>query len=87
MTAQDDSAIIEVRDLVKVYGDDTRAVDGISFGVATGELFGFLGPNGAGKTTTIRVLATLLQPTAGTARVAGFDVTAHPGEVRKRLGL
>ncbi|HEX9642010.1 MAG TPA: adenylosuccinate lyase [Candidatus Krumholzibacteria bacterium] len=87
MTELPDSAIIEVRDLVKVYGDDTRAVDGISFGVARGELFGFLGPNGAGKTTTIRILATLLQPTEGTARVAGFDVTTHPGEVRKRLGL
>jgi ABC-2 type transport system ATP-binding protein len=79
--------IIEVTDLVKVYGKDTRAVDGISFGVATGELFGFLGPNGAGKTTTIKVLATLLDPTEGTARVAGFDVRTHPAEVRRRLGL
>ena len=87
MTAHDDSAIIEVQDLVKVYGGDTRAVDGISFAVATGELFGFLGPNGAGKTTTIRILATLLEPTAGVARLAGFDVTKHPAEVRKRLGL
>ena len=80
-------AIIEVRDLVKVYGGETRALDGITFEVAPGELFGFLGPNGAGKTTTIRILATLLKPTAGTARVAGFDVAAHPHEVRKRLGL
>jgi ABC-2 type transport system ATP-binding protein len=80
-------AVIEVSDLVKVYGKDTRAVDGISFGVAAGELFGFLGPNGAGKTTTIKVLATLLEPTQGSARVAGFDVTKHPAEVRKRLGL
>ena len=86
MTAHD-TAIIEVQDLVKVYAGDTRAVDGISFGVATGELFGFLGPNGAGKTTTIRILATLLEPTEGFARVAGFDVTKHPAEVRKRLGL
>jgi ABC-2 type transport system ATP-binding protein len=81
------SPVIEVSDLVKVYGDDTRAVDGISFGVAPGELFGFLGPNGAGKTTTIKVLATLLEPTEGTARVAGFDVRTHPAEVRRRLGL
>jgi ABC-2 type transport system ATP-binding protein len=80
-------AIIEVRDLVKVYGGDTRALDGITFDVAPGELFGFLGPNGAGKTTTIRILATLLRPTSGTARVAGFDVLARPHEVRKRLGL
>ena len=82
--------IIEVRDLVKVYGKgdkQTRAVDGISFDVAPGELFGFLGPNGAGKTTTIRVLATLLAPTSGSVRVAGIDVTRHPHEVRKRLGL
>ena len=80
-------AVIEVRDLVKVYGSETRAVDGITFDVAPGELFGFLGPNGAGKTTTIRILATLLRQTGGTARVAGFDVASHPGEVRKRLGL
>jgi daunorubicin resistance ABC transporter ATP-binding subunit len=81
------SAVIEVRDLVKVYGGQTRAVDGISFEVAPGELFGFLGPNGAGKTTTIRILATLLRQTAGSARVAGFDVAAQPAEVRRRLGL
>ena len=79
--------IIEVRDLVKVYGTETRAVDGITFEVGPGELFGFLGPNGAGKTTTIRILATLLRQTSGSARVAGFDVATHPGEVRKRLGL
>ena len=79
--------VIEVRDLVKVYGGETRAVDGITFEVAPGELFGFLGPNGADKTTTIRILATLLRQTEGTARVAGFDVSTHPGEVRTRLGL
>jgi ABC-2 type transport system ATP-binding protein len=82
-----DAPIIEVDDLVKVYGGDTRAVDGITFGVARGELFGFLGPNGAGKTTTIRILATLLDATAGTAHVAGFDVARQPMEVRQRLGL
>jgi ABC-2 type transport system ATP-binding protein len=87
VTRQNDTPIIEVEDLVKVYGGETRAVDGISFSVPTGELFGFLGPNGAGKTTTIRILATLLEPTEGTARVAGFDVTKQPAEVRKRLGL
>ena len=79
--------VIEVRDLVKVYGRDTRALDGITFDVAHGELFGFLGPNGAGKTTTIRILATLLRPTSGVARVAGLDVASHPHEVRERLGL
>ena len=66
--------VIEVSDLVKVYGGDTRAVDGSPSPSDRGELFGFLGPNGAGKTTTIRILATLLKPTSGTARVAGYDV-------------
>jgi ABC-2 type transport system ATP-binding protein len=81
------SQVIEVSDLVKIYGGDTRAVDRVSFGVDRGELFGFLGPNGAGKTTTIRILATLLKPTSGAARVAGYDVAGDAGEVRKRLGL
>ena len=80
-------AVIEVHDLVKSYGGETNAVDGITFRVTPGELFGFLGPNGAGKTTTIRILATLLRPTSGTARVAGFDVISEAGEVRRRLGL
>jgi ABC-2 type transport system ATP-binding protein len=84
--AADETPIIEVRDLVKVFGE-TRAVDGVSFSVAGGELFGFLGPNGAGKTTTIRILATLLCPTSGTARVAGFDVCRQPHDVRRRLGV
>ncbi len=79
--------VIEVGDLVKIYGGDTRAVDQVSFDVDRGELFGFLGPNGAGKTTTIRILATLLKPTSGAARVAGFDVVADPADVRRRLGL
>jgi ABC-2 type transport system ATP-binding protein len=80
-------SVIEVRDLVKVYGAETRAVDGITFEVAPGELFGFLGPNGAGKTTTIRILSTLMRATSGSAMVAGFDVATQPHEVRKRLGL
>jgi ABC-2 type transport system ATP-binding protein len=83
-------AIIEVQDLVKVYGrgdSATRAVDGITFDVARGSLFGLLGPNGAGKTTTIRVLATLLEATSGQVRVDGLDVAKEPHEVRKRLGL
>ena len=79
--------MIEVRDLVKVFGRSTRAVDGLSFKVHRGELFGFLGPNGAGKTTTIRILATLLRPTSGSASVAGFDVSRRPQEVRACLGL
>jgi ABC-2 type transport system ATP-binding protein len=79
--------VIEARDLVKVYKGGTRAVDGVSFAVAEGEFFGFLGPNGAGKTTTIRVLATLLRPTSGSATVAGIDVLARPGDVRKQVGF
>jgi len=67
------NAAVEVDGLVKRFGDFT-AVDGISFSVQPGELFGFLGPNGAGKTTTISVLCTLLHPTDGFARVAGHDV-------------
>ena len=79
--------VIDVRDLVKVYADGTPAVDGITFQIEPGELFGFLGPNGAGKTTTIRILATLLKASSGTARVAGFEVSSQAAEVRRRLGL
>jgi len=79
-------ALIEVRDLVKHYGSDVVALDGVSFTVDAGEVFGFLGPNGAGKTTAIRILATLLQPTSGEALVDGLDVTAEPEEIRKRIG-
>jgi len=63
-----------------------RAVDNLSFTVAPGAVTGFLGPNGAGKTTTLRLLATFLAPTAGTAVVAGFDVVRAPLEVRRRIG-
>jgi ABC-2 type transport system ATP-binding protein len=59
----------------------------VSFEVVTGETFGFLGPNGAGKSTTISMLYTLLRPTLGAARVAGFDVSTEQAEVRKRIGL
>jgi ABC-2 type transport system ATP-binding protein len=86
MSARAEPAI-ETIDLVKVYGGETRALDGVSFQVAPGELFGLLGPNGAGKTTAIRILATLLRPTSGRARVTGLDVQKQPREVRSRLGL
>jgi ABC-2 type transport system ATP-binding protein len=81
-----DLPAIEVEDLVKTYGD-VEAVRGVSFTVAPGEVFGFLGPNGAGKSTTINVLCTLATPTAGSARVAGFDVVRQRDEVRRHLGL
>ena len=79
------SPAIEVRDLTRRFGDFV-AVDAISFTVAEGEVFGFLGANGAGKTTAIRMLTGLLAPTAGTARVAGFDVLREPEHVRRRIG-
>jgi ABC-2 type transport system ATP-binding protein len=77
---------IEVTDLVKSFGPLT-AVDHVSFQVEDGEVFGFLGPNGAGKTTTINVLCTLLRPTAGRARVAGYDVATQRNAVRRSIGL
>jgi ABC-2 type transport system ATP-binding protein len=76
---------IEVRDLTKKFGDFV-AVNEISFDVPRGEIFGFLGPNGAGKTTTIRMLLGLLTPTAGTARVIGYDVVRESEALRKRIG-
>jgi ABC-2 type transport system ATP-binding protein len=84
-----DDAIIQVEDLVKVFGGrvEVRALDGLSLAVEPGRVYGLLGPNGAGKTTLIRVLATLLAPDAGTARVAGIDVRHHPEQVRARIGL
>jgi len=80
------SATIEVTDLTKSFGD-LEAVRGVSFSVAAGETFGFLGPNGAGKSTTISMLCTLLHPTSGVAKVAGYDVASHQADVRKHLEL
>jgi ABC-2 type transport system ATP-binding protein len=77
--------VIETRGLVKRY-DGELAVAGIDLVVEAGEIYGLVGPNGAGKTTTMRILATLLGPSAGEARVCGIDVTADPVEVRRRIG-
>src|ERR671928_2175221 len=77
---------IEVRSIVKKFGDFT-AVDGISFAVEEGEIFGLLGPNGAGKSTLIRMLVTLLPPTAGTALVGGFDIIRQSDDVRRAIGV
>ena len=89
-------AVVEAHDLRRVYKTHTgtirrrvkeiEAVKGVSFEIQKGELFGLLGPNGAGKTTTIKMLITLLIPTAGTASVLGYDVVKDPREVRKRIG-
>ena len=77
---------IEVRNIVKRFGDFT-AVNGITFAVEAGEIFGLLGPNGAGKSTLIRMLTTLLPPTSGTALVNGFDVAKQADGVRKSIGV
>ncbi|HEU4906405.1 MAG TPA: ATP-binding cassette domain-containing protein [Solirubrobacterales bacterium] len=77
---------IEVEGLVREFKNGPRAVDGIDLAVAPGEIYGFLGPNGAGKSTTVLMLTTLLPPTAGTARVAGFDIARQGGQVRGAIG-
>jgi ABC-2 type transport system ATP-binding protein len=79
------TAVVEAAALTRTFAS-TTAVDGLDLVVARGEVFGLLGPNGAGKTTTIRMLATLLRPTSGTARVSGFDVVREPNSVRRRIG-
>ncbi len=79
-------SIIEVKKLTKKF-KDFKAVDGISFSVEEGEIFGFLGPNGAGKSTTINMLSTLITPTSGGAKINGFDIEREMDEVRKSIGL
>jgi len=76
---------VEIRDLAKLFGA-FHAVDGITFDVEEGEIFGFLGANGAGKSTTIRMLCGLLTPTSGSARILGIDVARDPEEVKRRIG-
>src|ERR1043166_3457665 len=86
---------VECQDLRRVYrasrmlgkGRETVALDGVSFQVEPGIVFGLLGPNGAGKTTTVRILSTLLSPSSGSAWVMGFDVDRQTTEVRKHIGL
>jgi ABC-2 type transport system ATP-binding protein len=82
-------AVIETRGLRRVFRSRQRqveAVAGVDLYVRHGEIFGFLGPNGAGKTTTLRMLATLLPPSGGTARVAGCELATEPGKIRERIG-
>ncbi len=73
--------------LVKTFGADVKALDGVSLSVAHGTVLGLLGPNGAGKTTAVNILTTLLRPDAGRAEVMGIDVAAHPEAVRRSIGL
>src|SRR3954451_19500867 len=79
-------ADVDVDNIVKKFGDFT-AVGGVSFAVEHGEIFGLLGPNGAGKSTLIRMLTTLVPPTAGSARVYGFDVAKQANAVRNVIGV
>ncbi len=81
-----DGKTVEVSGITKKFGA-LAAVDDVSFDVLEGEIFGFLGPNGAGKTTLVRMLTTLIEPTAGSARVAGFDVVKEPAAVRRQIGV
>jgi sodium transport system ATP-binding protein len=79
-------AVLEVKNLSKQY-KDFKAINNVSFEATQGSIFGLLGPNGAGKTTTIRVIATMLAPTAGSVVVKGFDIQQQPQEVRKNIGV
>jgi ABC-2 type transport system ATP-binding protein len=79
-------AAIQAEKLVREFKKGPRAVDGIDLEVSPGEIYGFLGPNGAGKSTTVHMLTTLLPPTSGSARVAGFDVVRQGPQVRKNIG-
>jgi len=83
--------VVRADSLVKTFQDPKRgklnAVDNVSFEIRAGEIFGLLGPNGAGKTTTLRMLATLLKPSAGTATLGGFDIVREPGRVREQIGF
>ena len=83
--------MIEVHQLAKRFplprGDELTAVDGISFAVGAGEVYGLLGPNGAGKTTTLRMILGLLMPSSGYAAIDGFRSSEHPDEVKRRVGL
>ena len=86
---ENDASAILAEDLVKIYRTrrtEVRAVDGLSFSVPEGRVFGLLGPNGAGKSTTTKILTTLSAPTSGTARVAGQDVRRSPDAVRTAIG-
>jgi len=90
-SADSRNVVVEAHSLTKTYADLRRgafvALDGLSFSVCAGEVFGLLGPNGAGKTTALRILSTVLQPTAGTATVNGFDCVTQPEMVRHHIGF
>jgi ABC-2 type transport system ATP-binding protein len=80
-------AAVEARGLVREFKGGVRAVNGVSLSVPTGQIYGFLGPNGAGKSTIVRILTTLLAPSAGSAAVGGYDVVAEANAVRRKIGV
>jgi ABC-2 type transport system ATP-binding protein len=82
--SQNLSFAVEAKSLVKQFGN-IRALDGLSFGIERGEIFGLIGPNGAGKTTTLRIVSTLILPTQGTINIFGFDAVSEASQVRKIL--
>jgi ABC-2 type transport system ATP-binding protein len=84
--SQGNEPVIDVADLRKCYGD-VKAVDGVTFQVGRGEVFGMLGPNGAGKTTTIEILEGLREPDSGAVKVLGMDVTRHASSIKQRIGV
>ena len=83
----DKDIAIETEGLTKRYDEEVLAVDGVDLAIATNSIYALLGPNGAGKTTTISMLTTLIEPTGGAAKIAGFDVVEQAGEVRARIGV
>ena len=82
-----DGNAIEAVDLRKSYGEDVVALDGLTFSVPAGTVFGLLGPNGAGKSTTVKILTTLAHPDGGSAKVAGYDILGEPAKVRESVSL
>lgn len=82
-----DTAAIEILDLAKTYEGGKRALDGVSFEVPRGQIFGLLGPNGAGKSTLINILAGLVMKSSGTARIWGFDIEEHPRNAKRSIGI
>lgn len=87
MNGSDSEYVVETEHLTKIYQNRQIALNDVSLTIEPGCVLGLLGPNGAGKTTTLRILCTLLKPTAGTARVAGFDVVTQPDQVRRHVGF
>lgn len=86
MTPSEGDRSIVAEGISRYFGE-LKAVDGVDLNIGSGQIFGFLGPNGSGKSTTVKVLTTILAPTAGVARVAGFDVTKEQEQVRSRIGV